>query len=213
MNQVAELDLIGDQVQKRNLALGDGVGHTTERHIAKLAFDVGHRVLLAGAADLDVERPRIGDVPGINAVAADADGAEFLVANGQRIGGAPTLIDLRARGEEINIALERGLEHLVPVHEVGEDRQRLRRERVETGSEDIGHAALIDERAHLRLTNGELGAVLNFHVLHGVPPGQYAIAGLHPIDYVNELFLDETAYQVTDSHDLSSILSEDCHEV
>ena len=103
------------------------------------------------------------------------------------------LIDLRACGEEVDVALEWGLEHFVPVHEIRQDRQRLRGEGVKSGSKDVGHAALIDERAHLRLTNGELGAVLNFHVLHGVPPGQYAIAGLYPIDYVNELFLDEAA--------------------
>ena len=45
------------------------------------------------------------------------------------------LIGLRARGEEIDVGFEGRLEGLVPVHEVGEDRQRLGVQRVQAGAE------------------------------------------------------------------------------
>ena len=46
---------------------------------------------------------------------------------------APVLIGLQPGNEEVDVGLERRLEGLVPVHEVSEDRQRLRVERVEPG--------------------------------------------------------------------------------
>jgi hypothetical protein len=54
---------------------------------------------------------------------AQAHGAEVGIAHGDRLRRAPLLVDLLARAEEIDVALERGLEQLVPVLEVGEDGQ------------------------------------------------------------------------------------------
>ena len=122
---------------------------------------------------------------------AQAHGAEVLVADGDRLRRAPLLVDLLARAEEIDVALERGLEQLVPVLQVGEDRQGLRGELVHAGAEHVGHLALVDEHRHLRFAHGERGAVLDFHVRHREAPGQRAVAGLGPLDDVDELFLDE----------------------
>src|SRR5208282_1849874 len=134
----------------------------------------------------------IGDFIGVDSIAAHADGAEFLVANRDRRRGAPTLIGLQARGEVINVRFERGLEGLVPIHEVRENRQRVRVQGVEAGSEDVGNAALIDEDGNLGFTHGELAAVLDLHVLHGVTVGQDSVFRFGPLDYIDELLGKET---------------------
>ena len=46
-----------------------------------------------------LEARGIADVPGVDAEAAQADGAEVLVADGDGLGGAPALVDL-LRGEK-----------------------------------------------------------------------------------------------------------------
>ena len=110
---------------------------------------------------------------------------------------APALVGLQARGEEVDVALERRLEHLVPVHEVGQQRQGLRVQRVEAGAEDVGDAAFVDERRHLRFANGQLAAVLDLHVLHGIAVGEDAVLRFGPLDDVDELFRKE----VSQAHD------------
>ena len=199
---LAEFHLIRGHVQERDFALGKGVGHAADDGVAELAFDIGDVVLFLGAAELGVEGARIGDMPGIDAVRAQPDHAEVLVADGDRRGGAPALVGLDAAGEEIDVALERRLEHLVPVHEVGEERQRLGVEGVQTRPEDVGHLAFVDESGHLRFADGKLGAVLDFHVLHGVAPGENAVAGLRPVDDVYKLLLQE----ITKSHGVLGFL-------
>ena len=141
---------------------------------------------------------RVVEVPGIDAIAPQPDGAEVLVAHGDRLRGAPALADLLPRGEEVHVTLERRLKHLVPVHEVGHERQSLSGERVEPRAEDIGDPAFVDKRSHLTFANGQLGAILDFHVLHGIPGNQNAILGLRVVDDINKLFLQE----VLDRHGL-----------
>jgi len=65
-------------------------------------------------------------------------------------------------------------------------------ERVETGREDVRDAAFVDEHSHLRVAHGELAAVLDLHVLHGVTVGEDAIFGFSPLDDINELLRKET---------------------
>ena len=136
----------------------------------------------------------------VDAVAAQAHRAEVLVADGDRVGGAPALVHLLPRGEEVDVALERRLEHLVPVHEVGQDRQGLRVEGVEARAEDVGHAAFVDEHRHLRLANGQLGAVLDLHVLHGEAVGEDAVLRLRPVDDVDELLLEKGFDRIAKRH-------------
>ena len=155
-------------------------------------FEIGDAIDVARAADLLVKHLRIADVVGVNPVAAHADGAEFLVANGDRRGGAPALVGLHARGEVIDVRFERRLERLVPIHQVGEDRQCLRVQRVEAGREDVGDSALVYEHRHLGIANRELAAVLDLHVLHGITVGQDSIFRFGPLDDIDELLGKET---------------------
>ena len=108
-----------------------------------------------------------------------------------RLTGAPALVDLLAGAEEVDVALEGRLEELVPVLQVGQHRQRLRRQLVRAGAEDVGDLALIDEDGDLGFAHHQLAAVLNFHAGHRETPGQRAVGVLRPLDDVYELFLDE----------------------
>src|SRR5262249_16004546 len=154
----------------------------------QLAFEVGYVIYVARAADFLMEDLRVGDLVGVNAVTAHADGAEFFVANGDWRGRAPALIGFDTRREIVDIRLEGGLEGFVPVQDGGEDGQRLRGERVQAGREDVSDAAFVDEDGHLGLANGEFAAVLDLHVLHGVTVGQYAVIRFGPLDDIDELF-------------------------
>src|SRR5207244_11300996 len=81
--------------------------------------------------------------------------------------------------------------YLVPVGEVGQDRDVLRLDRVLAGSEQIGRLALVNEERGLGVAHRELGALLDLHVAHGEAPGQDLVAVLGPLDDVDELLLDE----------------------
>jgi hypothetical protein len=84
------------------------------------------------------------------------------------------------------------LRSLVPVLQVGQQRQRLRRQLVHAGAEDVGDLAFVDEHRHLRFAHRQAGAVLDFHFSHGKAPGHgLATVVLGPLDDVDELFLDE----------------------
>jgi len=56
----AEFDLIGDHVEERDPALGEGVGHAADDDIAKLAFEFGGAIDFTGAADLEMKGAGVG---------------------------------------------------------------------------------------------------------------------------------------------------------
>ncbi len=163
------------------------VSHARNDRIAQLPFQVSHAIDFARTADLLVKDLRIGDLVGVDPITAHADRTEFLVANRDRRRSAPALVRFHACGEEINIRLEWRLEGLVPIHDVGQNRQSLGAERVKARPKDIGDLAFIYEDSHLRFTNGELAAVLNLHIFHGVSVSQYAVFRLGPLDYIYKL--------------------------
>jgi hypothetical protein len=70
--------------------------------------------------------------------------------------------------------------------------QRLRVQGIQTGGEDIGDSALVDEDGQLGIANGELAAVLDFHVLHRVAIGQDSVFRFGPLDNIDELLGKET---------------------
>src|SRR5262249_15002054 len=88
------------------------------------------------------------------------------------------------------------LERFVPVHQIRKDRKRLRVESVQSRVEDVRHAPFVDKGRHLGLAYRQLAAVLYLHVLHGIAIGKDAVGRLGPLDYVDELFLQE----VTKAH-------------
>ena len=67
----------------------------------------------------------------------------------------------------------------------------MRVESIQAGAEKIGDAPFIDEKGELRLADGQLAAVLNFAVLHGVAVRKNALLRLDPLDNVNPLFGNE----------------------
>ena len=71
--------------------------------VAQLAVEVGGEVDVARAADLVEEDARIGDAVRVDSVTVQADSAKLLVADGDGGGRAPLLIDLQARGKEVDL--------------------------------------------------------------------------------------------------------------
>ena len=107
------------------------------------------------------------------------------------------LVGLHAGREVIHIRLEWRLERLVPIHQIRQDRQRIRVERVKPRPEHVGHSALVHEDRHLRVAHRQLAAVLDFAILHRKAVGQDAIRGLDPIDDIDELF----GQKITQAHE------------
>ena len=164
--------------------------------VAELAFEIGDRIDVARAAHLLVERLRVVEVVRVDAEPTEPDDAEILVTDSDRLLRAPLLIRLYSGREEVDVGLERRLEHLVPVPEVRQQRKRACVQRVQAGAERIGDLAFVDEERHLRFAHRELPAVLDLHVLHGIPIGEHAVAVLRPLDDVDELLLEE----ISESH-------------
>ena len=95
------------------------------------------------AADLAVKRFGLAQVIGVNAEAAQTHGAELLVANGDGVGRSPVLVGLNPRGEEVHVGFEGRLKGLVPVSQVGEDRQRMRGQGVQSRPKSVRDLALV----------------------------------------------------------------------
>ena len=188
---LGEFNLIGRQIEKRHATLRHRVADVLQHQAAKLAINIVNRVAVARARDSQVKRFRVGNAVGVIAESAQTHGAEILVADGHRLRGAPAAVELLAQAEEIDVALERALEELVPVLQIGQHRQGLRGELEHAGAEHVGHLAFVDEDRGLAFTHGERAAVLDFVARHRVTKGQRAVAGLGPLENVYELFLNE----------------------
>src|SRR5277367_1758925 len=128
----------------------------------------------------------------VDAVSADPHRSKLLVADRDARSRTPFAIDLQPRREVVHIRLERRLERLVPVHQVRQDRQRVRAERVQARTKDIRNTAFVHEYGHLRIAHGEFPTSLDFHVFHRVTIGERALTALGPLNDVNKLFGEKT---------------------
>ncbi|MNS78017.1 hypothetical protein D3C72_1116160 [compost metagenome] len=158
-----------------------------------MVFHLVARIDFARAADLGEEGAGVGDAVRVHAEGAHADHVEILVADGDRLRRAPLAASLHARAEVIHVRLEWRVEQLVPVFQVGQQRQGLRRQLVRAGTEDVGDLAFIDEDGDLRFAHIQDGAVLDLEILHGEAPGQHAFRLFVPLQYVDKLLLDKAA--------------------
>jgi hypothetical protein len=61
-------------------------------------------------------------------------------------------------------------------------------------TEEIGYAPLVDEQGHLRFADDEPAALLDLEVIRGEAPGEHIVAGLRPLQDVDELLLDEAQH-------------------
>jgi len=189
---LTDFDLIGSHIKEGDTGLREGVRDVGHNHVAQLAFDFGGAIDIPGSGNLGMKSSRFGDVPRVDSETTQPHHAEILVADCDGLGGTPFLIGLSARGEEIDITLERRLEHFVPIAQVREDGKVLGVESVETRAENIGNLTFVDEGGHLALTHRELSTVLNLHVLHGIAVAQDAILRLDVLYYVNKLLGGKT---------------------
>ena len=98
------------------------------------------------------------------------------------------LVHLRAGGEEKDVGLERRLEGLVPVLQISQDGERLGGELVKSGRELVGNFAFVHKNGKLRVADGKLSPILDLAVLHRISIGKNPIAGLNPVNNVDELF-------------------------
>jgi len=73
------------------------------RTVSQLPLKIGSEVNVAGAARLVEEDARIGDPIGVHAEAAQPHRAKLVIANGDRRRGAPLLVNLQPRREEIDL--------------------------------------------------------------------------------------------------------------
>ena len=185
--------LIRGHIEEGHLAGGKRVGHLRDYGVAQLAFEIRDAIEVARAADLAVERFGIAQVIGVNAEATKTDSPEFLVADGDGILRAPVLVGLNSRGEEIDIGLEGRLERFVPVLQISQDGQRLRIQGIESRAKNVRNLPLIHKNRGLRIANGQLAAVLDLAILHGIAIGQDAFFRLNPLDDIDKLLGDEVA--------------------
>ena len=132
-------------VEKRNLALCEGVRYSSDNRIPKVAIEIDRRVHIARPAHLLVKEQWVREMVRVQTEAAQTDHPKILVTNRDRIWCSPLLVRLQARREEIDVGFERRLKCLVPVAQAGENRKRARFERVEPWLERVGRLALIDE--------------------------------------------------------------------
>ena len=188
----AQLVLIRRHVDEGDAGLREQITHARHHHAAQLAVEVVHRVAFAAAGDFLVELGHIHQLVAIQAKCADLHHAEFLVADGDCLRRAPFAIQLQPGVEEIHIGLEGRFEQLVPVLQVGQQRQGLGVERVRAaGDEHIRHLALIDKQRQLAVAHRQLRAVLDLEILHRITAGEDAVLRVGPVDDVDKLLLDE----------------------
>ena len=187
----AQFGLVAGHVDERHTGFAEQIAHAGDHQIAQLPVEIVDRVGLARAGHFLVELRRIGELVRIDAEGAHAHHAEILVADGDRVRRAPLAVELQTGREEVDVGLEGRIEQLVPVLQVGQDRQRLRIQRIKPRSKDVGDLPFIDEDADLRIAHRQLRAVLDFKVLHRVAIRQHPVAFLGPVDDVDKLFLDE----------------------
>ena len=105
---------------------------------------------------------------GVDPECAQPYRSEFLVANGDGVLRAPMLVSLQSGDKEVDVRLEGRLEGLVPVHDVGEDWERVCVQGIQARPKHVAESTFVHEYGHLRVAHGELAAILNIAILHGI---------------------------------------------
>jgi hypothetical protein len=122
---------------------------------------------------------------------AQADDAEVLIPDHDRIGRAPLVAREQPRGDVIHVGLERRLEAIFPPLKLRQHRDIVGGERVLSRSEQIAELSKIDKLHRLRLTDDELSAALDFLVLIREPEREGVARVVGPLDDLDQLAFDE----------------------
>ena len=121
----------------------------------------------------------------VGAERAHADDAEVLVAHHDRVRRAPLVAGEQARGDVVDVGLERRVEAVLPRLELREDRDVVGRQRVLAGPERVAELAEVDELHHLRLAHDQLRAVLDRLVVVGKAERERVARVVGPLDDVD----------------------------
>src|SRR5262249_25740984 len=178
-------------VEEGHVALSAVGGQSRDQGPPQLAVEGRHRIGRATPRQPLEHDPRIGHPVGVHPEGAQPDGAELAVADRDGVRRPPGLVDPQAQREEVHLALERRLEELVPVHQIGEEGEVLGPEGVATGAEEVRDPPLVDHQRGLRLAHDELRPLLDLEVDDREAPDEELVVGLVPLDDVDELLLDE----------------------
>ncbi len=168
---LADFVELGRQVEQAEAETAQHVGQPRDDQVLEVRRDLLGRVL-ALRADQRVEQlGRIDHAERELAVAPQADDAEILVADGDRLPRAPFLVEKRLLADEIDLRLER---RLLPRdrEQPREDRHVHRGQRVPAGAELVQRLAVANEHRLLVRLHDELGPELDIgrafrrHAMH-----------------------------------------------
>jgi hypothetical protein len=198
LDHVLEHAVVPRHVGDRDLRLARGLRELADEHALEVALDLVGRVHPLRADQLLEEHARVGDAKVVATERPDAHASgpagdrELGVADQDRVGGAPLLVDVLLEVDEVDIDLERAAKAVLPALEARQHGHVLGAQRVRARPEDVGQLPLVDEDRRLVLAADQLGAVLDLVVLVGELVHQRVIAVVRPLDDVDELALDET---------------------
>ena len=195
---LADLLVVAGQVEHRDLRGAERIDEARHDHVAELVRDLVQLEGRVGRDQLLQERAGVGDLEGIAAERPQPHRAELRVADHDGVLRAPLLVGPLPRRDEVDLALERRLEAVLPAEDGGEDRDVVGVERVHARRLDVGELPFLDEPGRLPLADDELRAVLDLVLVAGEAVGQdFVLARLGPLDDVDEL----AANPITKSHD------------
>ncbi len=184
---LADLLLVGGQVEQRHTGGGQGGAELADDHLAQVLRDLLGAELRVGADELGEHLGGVDHPHGVGAEGAQPDRAELGVAHDHGVLGTPLEVGEQPGVDEVDLGLPRRVEAVLPALEGRQDRQVLGLEGVGARGEGVGDLALVDEHRDLRLTHDELGAHLDLVVVAREPPDDGVPTVVEPLDDVDEL--------------------------
>ena len=169
------------------------------KRIAEHADDPrAHRVgelveteVLVGAGDFLQEQLRVHDLEVERAERPSAHDAEVGIPHHDGVGRAPLVPGEQARGQEVDVGLERRLEAVLPRLQPRENRDVVRGERVLARTERVAELTDVDELRHLRLAHDQLCASLDGLVIVREAVRERVTRVVRPLDDFEQLALQE----------------------
>ncbi len=195
-----QLVVLGRDVERRDLRLGDRVGELGEDDRPELAGDLVRRRQPLRPDDRVEEDLRVGDLHRVGPEGADPDHPEVGVPHHDGVRRPPLQVGVVPGVEEVDLRLERGLEAVLPPAQGRQDRDVLRGELVPPRQEEVGRLPLVDEEGRLVLAHRQLRAHLDLLVVDGEPVDERVGRLVQPLDDLDELRADLLLDVVEQAH-------------
>jgi len=180
--RLAQLGESHGHFRHRQVAVGQRVGERTHDARPHGARKIVQTEVIVGAGNLMKKTLGIAHTKIVRAERADADDAQILVVQHDRVCRTPLVSGKQARGDEIDVGLERRLEAVFPALQPSQDRNVPGHERMRPGPVRVGELTQIDELRSLRFADDELGAAFDGPILIGIPVGQDVARVVFPLD-------------------------------